>query len=155
MVLVAIRTDRRWAQTFFHYEAKRLIEKLTSWELGGRMVRKNKKKGPFGSEMGREIIEEGKRGRRGRHTARGRERGERTERGGFEGAAAPGRGGKSFQELRLRQNGARRNAARRGRGRQVSMVQRSKDPPTVFIAVCENSNCPSPQRTIPTLFGSK
>ena len=37
------------------------IEKLVSWELGGRMVRK-KKKGPFESEMVREIIEEGNRG---------------------------------------------------------------------------------------------
>ena len=89
-------------------EQRGWIEKLVSWELGGRMVRKKKRKGPFESEMGREIIEEGKRESEKPQPEEQREEKEETAgteaREGLEGTAAPGRGGKPFQDLRLRQN---------------------------------------------------
>ena len=104
------------------------IEKLVSWELGGRMVRKKEKRTFWEWDGQRDHW--GRKQREWEDTARGtvkREGGDRTERReGLEGAAAPGRGGKAFQELRLRQR------ARRSAGRPASEAARfhGSDPRT-------------------------
>lgn len=80
--------------------------------------------------MGREIIEEGKRGSEKTQPEEEKEEREQSAREGLEGAAAPGRGGKSFQELRLRQN------------EPEGMQQRWRARPPGFMAASQRpANC--------------
>lgn len=135
-------------------ERRGWIEKLVSWELGGRMVRKKKDLLTVRWEE-RSLRKERERERS--HSRRNGEKRQRRQQEQSRGRvwkelrhqAAEENLSKSFAWDRTRQK-ERRNAGEWGR--QVSW-QQSKDPPTVFMAVCENSNCQSPQMTIPTLSG--
>ena len=137
-------------------EQRGWIEKLVSWELGGRMVRKKKEKDLLRVRWEeRSLRKEKERVRsHSRRSSEKRKRRQQEQRRGrvwkeLRHQAEEENLSKIFAWDRMRQKECR-NAGERGH--QVSW-QQSKDPPTVFVAVCENSNCQSPQMTIPTLSG--